>query len=473
MMKKYLFLILLLTGFARVFPQKGIGNQSNIKQDSQTISFTLKQKDRGKIDYFKGLYNQSNKINDVKKKIEALQNLALINYESHQNYTLVLDYLEEIKKLTRKDDYYILSNGCIIESGIFIELGLQKKAKKSLKACFNLNKKIDNQNEKFIANTLYYKTLTLYYKNINRQDSVVYFSKKMTSESFLIDGSYPNKISLVTEAANILCMASLSLNDFDNAKKQMLLLEIYTKNTADKRNLSLYYLNKAIFHINTKAASSIIIKYLNHAETLAFQINDIYLLGKIYPEIAHQYKLQNDLKKQAVYLEKSQNIKNIIYLNESKNLQEIRFQVKEESSWSTRYKLFFIIILSSIIFLILIKKRNEKKENYEMSESQSDIDENELQIAFLYDLALKGDGSFYLNFLKKYPDFSDKLLLINSTIKASDIEFCALIKIGLKDRQIAESKKLSLKAVSAKKYRIRKKLNLSDNENTSLWLKYF
>lgn len=88
----------------------------------------------------------------------------------------------------------------------------------------------------------------------------------------------------------------------------------------------------------------------------------------------------------------------------------------------------------------------------------------------LIDLAIKNDSSFYLTFLEVYPDFAKKLLDINPTIKASDIEYCAYIKLNLDTKQIAVLKNISVRAVEGKKYRIRKKLDISIDENMYIWL---
>ena len=51
----------------------------------------------------------------------------------------------------------------------------------------------------------------------------------------------------------------------------------------------------------------------------------------------------------------------------------------------------------------------------------------------------KDDPGFMFAFEKLYPDFSDKLLQIDSNLTKSEIEFCALLKLNLSTKKIARN----------------------------------
>lgn len=93
-----------------------------------------------------------------------------------------------------------------------------------------------------------------------------------------------------------------------------------------------------------------------------------------------------------------------------------------------------------------------------------------IPVSTLLRLLNEDSNSFYIAFLEAYPHFSEKLLKINPTMKYSDIEFCAYIKLNLETKQIAQFKKISTRAVEGKKYRIRKKLNISSDVNMYIWM---
>lgn len=93
-----------------------------------------------------------------------------------------------------------------------------------------------------------------------------------------------------------------------------------------------------------------------------------------------------------------------------------------------------------------------------------------ITVSTLLKLLNEDNNSFYIGFLEAFPYFSEKLLKINPTMKSSDIEFCAYIKLNLETKQIAQFKKISPRAVEGKKYRIRKKLNIPSDVNMYIWM---
>lgn len=149
---------------------------------------------------------------------------------------------------------------------------------------------------------------------------------------------------------------------------------------------------------------------------------------------------------------------------------------KKEQPSSTKTILFSLLGLVVIALVGIGAKKFYRKKNSENKASASEISSTENSplninsINHLTNLALDNDPSFYVTFIETYPDFGKKLLKINPMIKASDIEFCAYIKLNLETKQIATLKKMSVRAVEGKKYRIRKKLDISVDENMYIWL---
>ena len=120
------------------------------------------------------------------------------------------------------------------------------------------------------------------------------------------------------------------------------------------------------------------------------------------------------------------------------------------------------------MYYTYFKKNSTKKELKEEIKSENKIDSSPAKK--LISLLFEDEKAFYLAFNETYPNFSKKLLQINPTIKPSDVEFCALIKLNLETKEIASLKKMSVRAVEGKKYRIRKKLNISTDDNMYLWI---
>lgn len=88
----------------------------------------------------------------------------------------------------------------------------------------------------------------------------------------------------------------------------------------------------------------------------------------------------------------------------------------------------------------------------------------------IIELAKINERTFYIRFLETFPDFSKKLLGINSQLTNSDLEYCALIKLKFQNKEIAFIKRNSVSSVESKKYRIRKKLGINTHDDIYNWM---
>lgn len=73
--------------------------------------------------------------------------------------------------------------------------------------------------------------------------------------------------------------------------------------------------------------------------------------------------------------------------------------------------------------------------------------------------------SLLLRFKKLNPDFMDKLQARFPELSQSELEFCALVKLNLSFKDIANLMNINHKSVFAKKYRITQKLKAAEDED--------
>lgn len=78
----------------------------------------------------------------------------------------------------------------------------------------------------------------------------------------------------------------------------------------------------------------------------------------------------------------------------------------------------------------------------------------------LVQMVKENNYAFYSNFQQAFPDFIQKLLLIDKDLKVDDLEFCALLKLNSTTKTIAIFKNISVRAVESKKYRLRKRFDI-------------
>jgi hypothetical protein len=85
-------------------------------------------------------------------------------------------------------------------------------------------------------------------------------------------------------------------------------------------------------------------------------------------------------------------------------------------------------------------------------------------------LAITNNPAFLIKFNEFDPEFSKKILLIAPNLVASEIEFCALLRLNFETKEIARYTKSSVRAAEGKKYRIRKKLDIPSDQDINIWM---
>lgn len=216
------------------------------------------------------------------------------------------------------------------------------------------------------------------------------------------------------------------------------------------------------------------IEHYKEVEKLIPKDYDIMNQRELYKGFAESYESLKDYVNAGKYQSKLQNIELKISENKNKSLHQI-IKEKEETKKAGATFYFGYIILSGLLLLILLVfvfrlyKKNKilsDQENRSKEYLQSNIDiqpNREEQHKKLITLLKNNSSDFFMEFQKVFPNFSQALMLINSSIVESEIEFCSYLKLNLTTKDIAVYKDLLPKTVQNKKYRIRKKLNIPDN----------
>ncbi|WP_075341534.1 7TM diverse intracellular signaling domain-containing protein [Tenacibaculum agarivorans] len=68
-------------------------------------------------------------------------------------------------------------------------------------------------------------------------------------------------------------------------------------------------------------------------------------------------------------------------------------------------------------------------------------------------------------------EFFNRLKDLHPNLTKTDLEICSLIRVGLRRKEIASVRNTSLEAVKSSRFRLKKKLNLSINENLDRYIK--
>ncbi len=151
----------------------------------------------------------------------------------------------------------------------------------------------------------------------------------------------------------------------------------------------------------------------------------------------------------------------------------------------TSILLLSILLLTSIIYR-LREKKNKIIENKNdlLQKKTNDLVIKEKTISALQD---KVNGSlseltqmvkdnapeFWNSFQTIYPDFTGKMLKIDPKFKTSELILSAYLYLGFTTKEISQYTFKSVKTIENNRYNFRKKINISSEEDLSIWIKEY
>lgn len=390
--------------------------------------------------------------NDLDKLVEASDKLyakavtyKIINYEAMSYVYMAETYsmnhlsdkaIDELKKAIKvlergnSNDpkiFYAKSNVLISLSNIYNDKKEYRKAAEKMQEAIKSYKGEKNSKSFRRFQSLNYSNLASIYLHLNI-DSAEYFVEKSLSVSTVEDSNSP------VMALNYSVLGRV----FQEKKMDAVALKYYLK--AEKINDNTGELQ------NTRDTySNIVTLYKNQGDTLS---------AKRYEEKLRTYDLvtlQSKYNSLHKVLDKDEDAKN-------------------GGRTGNNTVLFIIagVAAASLIMFILLKQSKNKALQANREDS-GDATENFGEYDNLIQMIGRDDSSFIFNFENIFPNFSKKLLEVNPSIVQSEIEFCALLKMKLPTKKIAQLTFIEPRTVQNKKHRIRKKLNIPASMDIYSW----
>lgn len=237
---------------------------------------------------------------------------------------------------------------------------------------------------------------------------------------------------------------------------------------------------------NFKEAKIFYDKSLKFAKVLKlpFEIRDSYwLLHRISDSLKDERSSNVYLKKYTqLYdsLSKTQDVEAEFPIQQYIKDKEQEYKDKE-------FRLYYIILLilvfaaACVYVLIRINKRKEKSLESRIQDEKEKIIEKEKETNHLkfkinegFDevirLAKENNPEFVTLFREYYPEFCSALIHIYPDINNDTLKFCALLKLNFSTKDISEYTFVTTRAVQIRKNRLRKKLEISSDEDIYLWM---
>ncbi len=94
-----------------------------------------------------------------------------------------------------------------------------------------------------------------------------------------------------------------------------------------------------------------------------------------------------------------------------------------------------------------------------------------IQLLMAFDLTQKEQWKdFKISFSKTYPEFEQQIVIKVGSVSAAELRLMMLLKLGLNNKQIAETLLITIDGVKKAKYRLYKKIGVSSTEEMSAFL---
>lgn len=423
------------------------------------------------------ILEDSKHMNYPKGKVYACYNLALAfsmqyRYNKSNYYLKLME--SEFKNLNDEDEEISMNLLYSMNyKGIKMYDEALKKLRKNLVLANNI--KIDSTRYSSNAMTL----VEMAKNNIEKKsyDSATYYCKRVIEEVKKPKSLNSGLNTSLKVALLILTETKLKENKIDSAEfyiKSAQSVPIVLGNNEFRTFKLLGEINAA-----KKQYDSAIADYKKAIE-LAAKVKNIKKLLELYGLISEVYgktgQADNEKKYKLKYNTLSDSLKTI----ENENLKDtvdLLVDEKQEPMEHENSLLLYIIWvggIGSIIIIFLINNRIRKKNKIlNVKEQETKVLTQKLNIAFeeVIQLAKNNDPEFMTRFQEVYPDFFPKLLQIEPQLQNSELKFCALLFLNFSSKDIATYTFVQPQSIQIRKNRLRKRLNISSEEDLYIWMK--
>lgn len=442
-------------------------NERNFQEIIQLSKVVIR--DSKKQNYVKGevygyarLGNMQFNIRSYKEALESL------------NYANLLVEKNKIDDNTIKSSIHLGIGLCYSESG-----STYSNAEQEYQKALFFAKKIENKYEKNFYLYLVYSNYYGLYSNVKNTEKEVYYLRKALSvkkNSYMLTemARYHNIYSKNSDSARFYLEKSeeLASTDFDRAALYNQWGKYYEVNKEYEKAIDFYKKNEALA-IKTKEAP----------------LQEDALMGLYFCN----EKLGN-LKEAVYYSEKRNQLKDSIQMLQVRNsdiaisdiVNKNEKTMKQQFSVTQKIFIGFVFIALMMLLFFGIKIYRNKKDAYK---AQKLIEEKEIEIKEKEDIAIhlqqkvndsfeeliklakSNSPEFFTRFKEVYPEKIDALLVINDKLRVTELTLCAYIFLGFKTKDIALFTFKSVNTIRNRKYNLRKKLFIEDEQDMEIWFK--
>ncbi|CAM3162678.1 hypothetical protein DRF59_11325 [Chryseobacterium flavum] len=413
-----------------------------------------------------------------KGRLESLIKFLEIYFNTN-NINGVSDKSEETIVLAKKmDDHYILSRALRYNAWMYIKIGKYNLARCKLEEATRVCSGIvdSDKRNKILMNIN--STMASYYEaSASDTESMLLYAFNAYRYAAAIKNSNPDKRKYLSATATVVGHILLYKGDLKRAKIYILNAEQNLINDPDKATLVKIY--KALGIIAMKEREYIrAADYYKKAVFFAKKYNQNDELKNIYPMLSAAYEASDDYKNALNIYNQYKRITDSLtfetrkVINKTKDIQS----KKDENLDSFDYSIFGICLA----MLMLYSKRKtgiknpRKTKIITESKGEPEVFHTKTeQLNQLTELAIENEQAFYTMFQEIYPHFIENMLAKYPKLSTADLRLCAYLKMNFDTKQIASFTNSTIRSVDAKKYRLRKKLDIKPDEELYSFIAIF
>lgn len=439
------------------------------------------------------------------------------NYAKGQDYSLLLLYfgclysnkydfvIKNIRNLEksaeRHTDYEVLADAKLVKALVLSRIRYYKKSLEEAQNTFSIIEKISSKNSRSIYKGLAYQTIGhIKQSQFESRDTVFHYYLLAKNEFEKVqdvdtDGfvMYTRDELLYRNYANLASEFMAQENGLDSVDYYLdRALKLHPKYENNVSKVLIY--NNIGWRLLHKKDFDGAIKNYNISIDISKKYNNKKTLITAYDGLSVVYAEMKDYKNASKYGNLLKILQQDVLISNQNVLStsvDNVFSENENTFTKTNNNLSRILIIIAILtflclyaaFLFYKKFKNEKltkkeiesllKEKMEQlldSSTENAKMSNEFNIEEIITLAMNDETAFYVKFQEAFPSFKKKLTDIAPSLVASELKFAAYLKLDFSAKEIARYTNISVRAVEAKKYRLRKKLNIPTEEDTNTWM---
>lgn len=441
-------------------------------------------------------YNAAKVIGYQKGIVEGLI-LFSKNAHAEQQYDKAFNYITQAESASEKiTDPILLYDIKTFKGLCYGELGFYKEADQALKSAIPIAKTISDKGDKHYYLSALYTNMAINYGRLGKNKEKSLYDAKGYSESLLLENNSKYVWCAAVTVSNR-GFGFIERKQYDSARYYLNKARLLTKKCSDlymyKKNFAIY-VNDLQFgklcYAEKKLDSSI--SYYKASANAAALIHYTYGLKKAYAGLAKAYTALNKPKEALLYLQKSNTLgDSLAQTNKAAIKTPLDYIVvnKEKQLMQNKHRyqqvilIIFILLLmvSSAVFLYHRKFKKEvklsaAKINAMLQKIEANDDKRSPakieELKVIVQLAVNNNPAFFMKYNEFDPQFFKSLHNINPSLVATEMEFCTLLRLNFETKEIARYTNISVRAVEAKKYRIRKKLNIPSDQDINIYMNH-